>query len=50
MSRKHGSTVIIVTHNSLIAPIADRVIRMADGCVRSIDINAHPQHIADIEW
>lgn len=50
MSRKKGSTVIIVTHNSLIAPIADRVIRMADGRVRSIDVNPHPQDIADIEW
>ncbi len=50
MSRKHGSTVIIVTHNSAIAPIADRVIRMHDGRVTSVDINPHPQAIADIEW
>ena len=50
MSRKHGSTVIIVTHNSAIAPIADRVIRMHDGRVTSVDINPRPQAIADIEW
>ncbi|WP_018143346.1 ABC transporter ATP-binding protein [Alloscardovia criceti] len=50
MSRVHGSTVIIVTHNALIAPIADRVIRMADGKVRSVDINEHPEEIANIEW
>ena len=50
MSRKRGATVIIVTHNSAIAPIADRVIRMHDGRVSSIERNAHPQAIADIEW
>lgn len=50
MSRKRGATVIIVTHNSAIAPIADRVIRMHDGWVSSIERNARPQAIADIEW
>ena len=49
-SRKEGATVIIVTHNAAIAPIADRVIRMHDGTVKSIEINEHPQSIADIEW
>ena len=50
MSRKHGSTVIIVTHNSAIAPIADRVIHMHDGHVTSTEMNQNPQAIADIEW
>ena len=50
MSRKRGATVVIVTHNSAIAPIADRVIRMHDGHVTAVDINKHPQAIADIEW
>ncbi len=50
MSRKQGATVIIVTHNAAIAPIADRVIRMHDARVSSIDINAAPTPIADIEW
>ena len=50
MSRKRGATVIIVTHNSAIAPIADRVIHMHDGRVTSVERNERPQAIADIEW
>lgn len=50
MSRIKGATVIIVTHNAAIAPIADRVIHMHDGSVKEIKINEHPQKIADIEW
>ena len=50
MCRKRGATVIIVTHNAAIAPIADRVIRMHDGGVKSIEVNQKPEKIADIEW
>ena len=50
MSRRRGATVIIVTHNAAIAPIADRVIRMHDARVQSVETNARPTPIADIEW
>lgn len=50
MSRKEGATVIIVTHNSAIAPIADRVIHMHDAKVKEIFVNPKPQEIAEIEW
>lgn len=50
MSRKKNATVIIVTHNAAIAPIADRVIHMHDAKVKDIIINQHPKEIADIEW
>ncbi|KOR25219.1 ABC transporter ATP-binding protein [Clostridium sp. L74] len=50
MSRKKGATVIIVTHNAAIAPIADRVIYMHDAKVKNIKINSQPQKIEDIEW
>ena len=50
MCRKRGATVIIVTHNAASAPIADRVIRMHDGGVKSIEVNQKPEKIADIEW
>ncbi|MDF7641695.1 ABC transporter ATP-binding protein [Bifidobacterium sp. ESL0784] len=49
-SRKFGSTVIIVTHNAAIAPIADRVIHMRDARVQSIEEHATPADIDDIEW
>lgn len=50
MSRKYGSTVIIVTHNSALAPIADKVIRIHDGGVSEIKENKHPADISTIEW
>lgn len=50
MARVKGSTVIIVTHNGALAPIADRVIRMHDARVQSIDINPNPQKIEDLEY
>ncbi len=50
MSRIKGATVVIVTHNAAIAPIADRVIQMHDAGVKSIAVNPNPKKIADIEW
>jgi len=50
MSRQKGSTVIIVTHNSALAPIADRVIHMHDAKVSSIELNEHPQDIETLEY
>ena len=50
MSRHKGSTVIIVTHNSALAPIADRVIHMHDATVSSIEVNEHPQDIETLEY
>ena len=50
MSREKGATVIIVTHNAAIAPIADRVIHMHDAGIKSIEQNANPKRIEEIEW
>ena len=49
-SREKGATVVIVTHNSAIAPIADRVIHMHDARVKSIETNPYPMDITDLEW
>lgn len=48
--RRDGMTVLIITHNSAIAPMADVVIRMASGKVTEIQQNNHPTPIAEIEW
>ena len=42
MARKEGKTVIIVTHNAAIAPIANRVIQMHDGKIKKIENNSQP--------
>lgn len=44
------NTVVIVTHNSLIAEIADRVIRLKNGKVESNEINKHPKAIGEVVW
>ena len=48
--RETGTTVIIITHNVAIEPIADRVIRMRSGEVYDITINENPTDVADLEW
>ena len=50
MSRKNGVTVVIVTHNSAIAPIADRVIYLHDAKVRSVEVNDNLSDIESIEY
>lgn len=50
MSRKNGVTVVIVTHNSAIAPMADRVIYLHDAKVRSVEVNENPSDIETIEY
>ena len=46
----NDTTVIIVTHNSLIADIADRVIKIKNGKVESNIINKHPKNIDEVKW
>ena len=48
--RKNNMTVIIITHNSALTGMADRVIRVKNGTVCSVEINEKPQDIAEIEW
>ena len=49
-SRKENMTVIIITHNSAIAPMADKVIKFKNGKVEDIIINKNPKSIDEIEW
>ena len=50
MSRDYGATVIIVTHNTALAPLANRVIHMHDARVKSILLNESPQAIEELEY
>lgn len=48
--RKTGQTVVIVTHNAVLAPAADRVIRMKNGRVSEQSINPSPLAVEEVSW
>lgn len=48
--RNSGMTVVLVTHNSAIAPMADRVIKLKNSRVREIIVNENPIPVEEIEW
>ena len=48
--RERKMTVIIITHNSALTAMADRVIRVKNGTVSAQEINEHPLPISEIEW
>lgn len=50
MSRQFHKTVIIITHNQAICPMADIVIRVKDGLIQSYTENTHPLSVEEIEW
>ncbi len=49
-SKKYGMTVVIITHNSIIAEAADRVIKMKNGTIEEIIVNPNPLDIKEINW
>ena len=50
MSNNKNTTVIIVTHNAILADAADKVIRIKNGQIESITINENPKKVEDLEW
>lgn len=50
MSRVHKKTVVMVTHNSFFADIADKVIRVKNGGIESVTINEHPKDAREVSW
>ena len=50
LSKQQGTTVVIITHNQAIAPMADRVIRIKSGSILSNEVNETIVPIDDIEW
>ena len=49
-SRRLGATVIIITHNSLIKPMADEVIELKDGKILKAYSNENPRPVGELEW
>ena len=48
--RQEGMTVVVITHNTALTPMADRVIRIKNGKVSSMTVNEHPVPVETIEW
>ena len=48
--RNNGMTVIVITHNSAIAPMADRVITVRNSKISSVELNSDPVDVSEIEW
>lgn len=48
--RREGITIVLITHNSALAPMADRLIRFRSGKVVEMTCNAHPVSVEVIEW
>ena len=50
MCRQKGMTVIVITHNSALTPMADKVIHIKNGKVSSMEVNPDPVPVENIEW
>ena len=48
--KTYNATVVIITHNAMIAPLGNRVIRIKNGGIESIELNEHPSSVDDIVW
>ena len=48
--REKGMTVIVITHNTALTPMADRVIHIRNGKVSGVELNASPTPVEEIEW
>lgn len=48
--REQGVTVVVITHNTALTPMADRVIHIKSGLVSKIELNEHPTPVEEIEW
>ncbi len=50
LRRDLGKTLVLITHNNAIATLGDRVARLLDGVIHSIDVNDEPRSADEIEW
>ena len=50
VNRSYNKTVILITHNSMIAPMADKIVRIKSGKVQSVIVNEERRSVDEIEW
>ena len=50
VNQQFGNTVVMVTHNAAIRGMADRVVRLRDGCIRHNDLNTEKIPVEDLDW
>ncbi|WP_052663565.1 ABC transporter ATP-binding protein [[Mycoplasma] testudinis] len=50
INKKHKTTLIVVTHNPLIAEIATMVVRVGDGIIKSVNKNPNPKSVHEVKW
>ncbi len=50
MARDYGKTIIIVTHNQNIAKMADVIVRVKSGKIRSVEEQAEPMSVEEVDW
>ena len=50
ISRNHGATVVIITHNATIARLGNRIIHVKNGTVASVETQEHPESVEEISW
>ena len=48
--RTHNATVVIITHNAMIAPLGNRVIHVKNGGIERVELCEHPADVEDIAW
>ena len=48
--REKGMTVVVITHNTALTPMADKVIHIKNGRVNAVEINESPISVSEIEW
>ncbi|MGA7670467.1 MAG: ABC transporter ATP-binding protein [Nitrolancea sp.] len=50
LNRKQSTTIVLVTHNSAIAPMADRVVHLQNGAIENVETTSQPSDVAELVW
>lgn len=50
LNANHGTTVVLVTHNTAIAPMADRIVHLQNGSIENVETSTAPRKVAELSW